>query len=288
MIGRDFRRALINNIGVQTTDVRSQYDALLQDNTIGACVVHCDIHLKDFFADLQRLSQICLQSHIPSAYRLLVWKLLLGVLPPIRSAWEFVERQESEQYADLSKAVPLLVSAADLSRSPAYPIVAAFLVKSNMTRRIPRVRALFMSLYVILTSCLLRCFSLGLGAVCPARPPGDDRERIPPLDRERARGILAFLLLCALAKPYCLSYKRRAGALLSRSLCAPSRPPSSTRTANATTWPRCSRTCRRMTRRSCGICRTSAFRLTALPCRGLRHIFATRCPCTQLTAFSTF
>ncbi|XP_014679251.1 PREDICTED: TBC1 domain family member 7-like [Priapulus caudatus] len=67
-----------------------------------------EILLKEQPLELQRLAQYCLRFPVPSMFRELVWKVLLGVLPPHHSIHEFVSEQRAQQYHDLEHALRVM------------------------------------------------------------------------------------------------------------------------------------------------------------------------------------
>lgn len=64
--------------------------------------------LLDKYVDVVKLKKICTKFEVPTHYKSTVWKILLGVLPPITEAWEFVSAQKSETYSDLKRTASLI------------------------------------------------------------------------------------------------------------------------------------------------------------------------------------
>ena len=55
-----------------------------------------------------KLGKLCLHFRIPSLYRILAWKILLGLLPTCQEAWQFCEEQRRVQAENLQKAAHLI------------------------------------------------------------------------------------------------------------------------------------------------------------------------------------
>ncbi|ESO94704.1 hypothetical protein LOTGIDRAFT_227338 [Lottia gigantea] len=67
-----------------------------------------EILLKEHHLDIEKLRQFCLRFTLPAMYRLVVWKILLGVLPASQSSQKFVLEQRTQQYKDLHHGLKLL------------------------------------------------------------------------------------------------------------------------------------------------------------------------------------
>jgi len=67
-----------------------------------------EILLKEDPLDTMKLVQFCQRFSVPSMYRGLVWKVLLGVLPPHKGSHNFVSLQRREQYEDLERALEIM------------------------------------------------------------------------------------------------------------------------------------------------------------------------------------
>ncbi|ELU09969.1 hypothetical protein CAPTEDRAFT_171622 [Capitella teleta] len=89
---RNFRSSYLEKVGIKGIEEKKSLEIILKEQPI----------------DLEKLSQFCLRFTIPSAYRNLVWKILLGVLPTCTEAQEFVWQQRQAQFDDLTAVTTLL------------------------------------------------------------------------------------------------------------------------------------------------------------------------------------
>ncbi|CAG0888844.1 unnamed protein product [Darwinula stevensoni] len=64
-----------------------------------------EILLKEDPLDLIKLKHFCARFPVLEQYRISMWKVLLGVVPPYQSCREFVMQQRQEQYQDLIRLV---------------------------------------------------------------------------------------------------------------------------------------------------------------------------------------
>lgn len=77
---RNFRSAYYEKVGFRSVEEKKSLEILLKDKPL----------------DRQKLKQFCLRFTVPSAYRNLLWKLLLGVTPQYTDNLEFVWKQRTE------------------------------------------------------------------------------------------------------------------------------------------------------------------------------------------------
>jgi hypothetical protein len=59
--------------------------------------------------DLNTMKKLCLKGSIPTQHRPNVWKLMLGVVPIYKEAWDFIQQQHKEQYTDLKRTASILL-----------------------------------------------------------------------------------------------------------------------------------------------------------------------------------
>ena len=60
--------------------------------------------------DVPVLRDLCGKHELPGKYRPIVWKILLGFLPPYRESWEYIEAQFREQYYDIKNSMFALIT----------------------------------------------------------------------------------------------------------------------------------------------------------------------------------
>ncbi|EDO34604.1 predicted protein [Nematostella vectensis] len=90
--GRNFRSFYYETLGLRNVEQKKALAILLKDNPI----------------DLSRVATFSCKFSLPAVYRTLVWKILLGVLPPYQDAHPFVEEQRREQCKDLKHALQIM------------------------------------------------------------------------------------------------------------------------------------------------------------------------------------
>ncbi|XP_013384172.1 TBC1 domain family member 7-like [Lingula anatina] len=74
--------------------------------------------LKEQPYELKKLSQFCLKFPVPAIYRLLVWKVLLGILPPYQESHEFVMTMRTDQFNDLMHSLKVMGKVDDRTPLP--------------------------------------------------------------------------------------------------------------------------------------------------------------------------
>ncbi|XP_069816273.1 TBC1 domain family member 7 [Dendropsophus ebraccatus] len=67
-----------------------------------------EILLKDDRWDIEKLCTFCQRFPLPSMYRILVWKVLLGILPPHQESHSVVMVYRREQYEDVHHALEVI------------------------------------------------------------------------------------------------------------------------------------------------------------------------------------
>ncbi|KAJ3023692.1 UNVERIFIED_CONTAM: TBC1 domain member 7 [Siphonaria sp. JEL0065] len=91
-MNKDFRKAYYGTLGVQTVEAKTSLDAAFSKDPI----------------DIQALMRTCQAVRIPRMYRPLVWKAILGVVPPGKETWGFGEEGRFDQFEDLRRAAGVL------------------------------------------------------------------------------------------------------------------------------------------------------------------------------------
>ncbi|XP_025085298.1 TBC1 domain family member 7-like [Pomacea canaliculata] len=109
---RNFRSYYYEKFGFRTVEEKKSVEILLKEQHI----------------NLEKLRFFCLRFALPAVYRTLVWKILLGVLPPHQSSHDFVLAQRKEQLKDLKQGLSLLNKGGDIA-SPEVTLLKLFLLE---------------------------------------------------------------------------------------------------------------------------------------------------------------
>lgn len=86
---RNFRSAYYEKVGFRGVEEKKSLEILLKDNPL----------------DVEKLITFCQRFPLPSMYRIHVWKVLLGILPPHSDSHPLVTRYRAEQYEDVRGAL---------------------------------------------------------------------------------------------------------------------------------------------------------------------------------------
>ncbi|KAM8822269.1 LOW QUALITY PROTEIN: TBC1 domain family member 7 [Synchiropus picturatus] len=89
---RNFRSAYYEKVGFRGVEEKKSLEILLKDNPL----------------DLEKLSTFTQRFPLPSVYRIHVWKVLLGVLPPHSDSHARVGGFRREQYQDVLEALQVM------------------------------------------------------------------------------------------------------------------------------------------------------------------------------------
>ncbi|KAJ8936963.1 hypothetical protein NQ318_015626 [Aromia moschata] len=89
---RNFRSAYYEKVGFRSVEEKKSLEILLKEKPL----------------DRGKLKQFCLRFCVPVAYRNLIWKLLLGVVPAHMECHSFVMDQRRQEYNDLLHALHIL------------------------------------------------------------------------------------------------------------------------------------------------------------------------------------
>ncbi|XP_017771842.1 PREDICTED: TBC1 domain family member 7 [Nicrophorus vespilloides] len=89
---RNFRSTYYEKVGCRSVEEKKSLDILLKEKPL----------------DKVKLKQFCLRFSVPSAYRNIVWKLLLDVLPIYVDCHTFIMQQRKEEYSDLYRTLQIL------------------------------------------------------------------------------------------------------------------------------------------------------------------------------------
>lgn len=89
---RNFRSAYYEKVGFRGVEEKKSLEILLKDNPL----------------DLEKLSTFSQRFPLPSMYRIHVWKVLLGILPPHSDSHSLVGGYRKEQYQDILEALEVM------------------------------------------------------------------------------------------------------------------------------------------------------------------------------------
>ncbi|CAG5020845.1 unnamed protein product [Parnassius apollo] len=116
---RNFRSSYYEKVGCRGVEEKKSLEILMKEKPW----------------DKVKLKQFCLRFMVPAAYRNLVWKVLLDILPVYADSHQFVMEQRKQQYGDLLYAVDML-ELADMN-APRTQILLAMWLLENEERKPP-------------------------------------------------------------------------------------------------------------------------------------------------------
>ncbi|CAH2058972.1 unnamed protein product, partial [Iphiclides podalirius] len=116
---RNFRSSYYEKVGCRGVEEKKSLEILMKEKPW----------------DRVKLKQFCLRFMVPAAYRNLVWKVLLDILPVYAESHKFVMEQRKKQYGDLLYAVDML-ELVDMS-APRTQILLAMWLLENEERKPP-------------------------------------------------------------------------------------------------------------------------------------------------------
>ncbi|XP_054840840.1 glucose-fructose oxidoreductase domain-containing protein 1 isoform X3 [Eublepharis macularius] len=121
---RNFRSVYYEKVGFRGVEEKKSLEILLKDDRL----------------DIEKLCTFSQRFPLPSMYRTLVWKVLLGILPPHHESHAFVMKYRKEQYKDVYHALQVIrfikestpqvevflrmyqLESGKLPRNPSYPL----------------------------------------------------------------------------------------------------------------------------------------------------------------------
>lgn len=115
---RNFRSAYYEKVGFRGVEEKKSLEILLKDNPL----------------DLEKLSTFSQRFPLPSMYRIHVWKVLLGILPPHSDSHALVADYRRGQYQDIVEALEVMkyISA---STPPTHVYLRMFQLESQVLPR---------------------------------------------------------------------------------------------------------------------------------------------------------
>ncbi|XP_038051493.1 TBC1 domain family member 7-like [Patiria miniata] len=90
--GRNFRSHYYEKVGFRGVEEKKSLQILLKEDPL----------------DVGKLSMFCLRFPLPAMFRPLVWKIILGIVPPHPTTHDFVMQQRREQFNDLRGALRIM------------------------------------------------------------------------------------------------------------------------------------------------------------------------------------
>jgi len=89
---RNFRLGYLASLGFKEAKTSDSLEAIFSGQVI----------------DLSKLHKFCGMFDLPTNYRPQIWKILLGIFPPHKEAWETVQQQRNEEYQDIKRTVEVI------------------------------------------------------------------------------------------------------------------------------------------------------------------------------------
>lgn len=96
---KNFRQGYYSSLGVKAVEIQPSLTNAFQHETL----------------KLSQLKKLCLWVRIPHLYRPLVWKVILGTLPLIKSTWPFVSSQQTQEFELIVKALGFMIRSEKMS-----------------------------------------------------------------------------------------------------------------------------------------------------------------------------
>ncbi|XP_067424482.1 TBC1 domain family member 7 isoform X1 [Emydura macquarii macquarii] len=121
---RNFRSVYYEKVGFRGVEEKKSLEILLKDDRL----------------DIEKLCTFSQRFPLPSMYRILVWKVLLGIIPPHHESHDLVMKCRKEQYRDVYHALQVIrfikdstpqvevflrmhqLESGKLPRNPAFPL----------------------------------------------------------------------------------------------------------------------------------------------------------------------
>lgn len=100
---RNFRQTYYSSLGVQSVEAKPTLESALAGSLL----------------DVEKINKVCLWIRVPHIYRPTVWKILLGVLPVSKPAWNLVDALDHEQFVDLVNST-LAISGQTINSIPGF------------------------------------------------------------------------------------------------------------------------------------------------------------------------
>ncbi|KAG7297593.1 hypothetical protein JYU34_019648 [Plutella xylostella] len=111
---RNFRSSYYEKVGCRGVEEKKSLEILLKEKPW----------------DRVKLQQFCLRFTVPAAYRNLIWRVLLGILPVYPDSHQFVLEQRTAQYEDLLHALEVM-ELVEPSAPPARRLYAMWQLESG-------------------------------------------------------------------------------------------------------------------------------------------------------------
>ncbi|KAJ8664583.1 hypothetical protein QAD02_006245 [Eretmocerus hayati] len=114
---RNFRSSYYEKVGFRSVEEKKSLEMLLRDRPF----------------DKAKLKQFCLRFTVPTIYRNLLWKILLGVVPVYEESHDFVMAQRISEFQDLKKALTV-AKIIDNSTKPYQMFLMMWLLRTRRAK----------------------------------------------------------------------------------------------------------------------------------------------------------
>ncbi|XP_072139837.1 TBC1 domain family member 7 isoform X2 [Mobula birostris] len=105
---RNFRSHYYEKVGFRGVEEKKSLEILLKDDPLGTLRDFKVFNVALLTLDLEKLCTFAQRYPLPTMYRTLVWKVLLGILPPHYESHAAVATFRKEQYEDLLQALQVI------------------------------------------------------------------------------------------------------------------------------------------------------------------------------------
>ncbi|NXN06514.1 TBCD7 protein, partial [Indicator maculatus] len=105
---RNFRSVYYEKVGFRGVEEKKSLEILLKDDRLGKLTSLFPLLPWCFGADIEKLCTFSQRFPLPSMYRILVWKVLLGIIPPHHESHALVMKYRKEQYWDVHHALRVI------------------------------------------------------------------------------------------------------------------------------------------------------------------------------------
>ncbi|NXC67804.1 TBCD7 protein, partial [Anhinga anhinga] len=103
---RNFRSVYYEKVGFRGVEEKKSLEILLKDDRLGKLISLFPLLL--WWFDIEKLCTFSQRFPLPSMYRILVWKVLLGIIPPHHESHALVMKYRKEQYWDIHHALRVI------------------------------------------------------------------------------------------------------------------------------------------------------------------------------------
>jgi hypothetical protein len=116
---RDFRTYYYFQLGMKGVNLKN-IDSLLNETII----------------DVSKVKEFCTRTKIPTHYRSILWKVLVGVYSQYRESWAFVYQQFKDQFTDLSETVQVIEPSKQGDQTQCERLLHLFLIERQFNQNL--------------------------------------------------------------------------------------------------------------------------------------------------------